>query len=146
MSFSKPVTGFDIDVPTTLTCFNCKNRGYTPMGLGCKAFPNGIPDQVKHQRYTPDWENHDERPCKQFEYEPLNTKYSWGRAVYVGVIYLISFWCCLEAEDGWISAMAMFLFVILWYEYELHAVKKQRAYYAECWRDHILLLQEQKEN
>lgn len=141
MSFSKPVTGFDIDVPTTLTCFNCKHHRWS----GCKAFPSGIPDQVNHPPYTPDWENHDGRPCKQFEYEPLDTKYNWGRAVYVGVIYLISFWYCLDkAEDGWIEAMGLFLGAILWYEWELHAVKKQRAYYAECWREDTLLLQEQK--
>jgi hypothetical protein len=27
-----------------LVCFKCKN--FNPMGFGCKAFPDGIPDEI----------------------------------------------------------------------------------------------------
>ena len=43
-----------------LVCFNCKHLNV--FGLGCKAFPDGIPDEItsgenKHSKPLPEQEN-----------------------------------------------------------------------------------------
>jgi hypothetical protein len=92
------------------------------------------------------WINHGERSCNQFEYKPLVVKYNWFRAVFVGVLYLLIFLSCLfDPKEAGVTAMITLLFALILYESELYGAKKDRAYFANSWRNCTLLLQEQKE-
>lgn len=130
------------DIPTEPSCLHCKHRNRKDVspGLKCKAFPDGIPERIwdyLHPNYKP-------YPCKKFEFEPLTTKYNRLRAIYVGVIYLASWFACFESEDGWTSAMVVLLCVLLWYESEVHTLKKERDMYLDRWRRYKLLLRDEQ--
>lgn len=129
-------SGFDIP-STTPDCLNCKHR----QGIQCNVFPGGIPEHVRDR-----WYNNGERSCGGFEYEALVVKYNWFRVVFVGAFYLLIFWSCLfDSEHVGLTAITLLLFALIWYESELYGAKKDRAYFANAWRNCTLLLQEQKE-
>ena len=130
-----------MDLPTEPSCLYCRHRIREDIapGLKCKAFPDGIPEHI-YDYLHPDYKSH---PCKKFEFEPLNTKYNYIRAIFVGVIYLVSW---LAGFDGdWSMVMSVFLIVLLWYELEVHNLKKERDMYLDRWRKYKLLLYDAEE-
>ena len=122
-----------MDIPTKPSCSNCIHRNRKDVGLKCEAFPDGIPQHIWDYLH-PNYNYKHYKPCNKFEFEPLTTKYNYLRAIYAGVIYLASWFACFKSEGGSATVMAVFLLVLLWYESEVHTLKKERDRYVDLWR------------
>jgi len=111
------------------------------MGLRCTLYPEEIPQHVwdySHPDY--DFNCH----CKHFEFEPVETKYNWFRALFVGMVYVFCFVLCLYDEEAYTTALSFVLGAFLWYEIEVFDLRKERDMYIDRWRHCKLSLKRKK--
>jgi hypothetical protein len=130
-----------MDIPTKPSCLYCCNRLREGSGLKCEAFPEGIPEAVydswyKVGRY---------KPCPEFEFEGVSTKYDLARGFGIGILYLVALlYIICERELRLPHALIALLVAFIAYEGSLHTMRNERNYWIVSFRNCRMLLEEEK--